>query len=112
MVTLIARPLAWEEKTLTVLRTRQLEICQKDLLSFPARSLFDPEATDADAEVLYDLSWDALESRRLNPMRRGEARLHTLEELRERVSGQFSRVMALLSPEEHTMLARAAIFGG
>ena len=112
MINPIARPLSWGEKTLTVRRTRELEACQNDLKGFPETFLFDPLATDADAEILYDLSWDALESRRLNPMRRGETALHTLEELRSRVAGQFSREMALLSPDEHTLLARAAIFGG
>ena len=98
------RPVRWPDRTLSVLRTSRLEACQKEMAGFGGVGLFDAEATDADAQRLYDESWYPEEDR--------EPRLYTLEELQIRVLSQFPAEMALLSQEEFTLTLKLAIFGG
>ena len=97
----------WADKTMSVLRTQQLEACEKDLAGLPERCLFDADCTDADAEDFYRLSFFPREDRS-----RKEWTLHTVEQLRVRVLSSFAPELALLSPEEHDLLVRLVLFGG
>ena len=69
-----ARPDSWADRTLSALRASRTEACEKERAGLGGVGLFDAEATDLDAERLFDQSWYAREER--------EKRLHTLEELR------------------------------
>lgn len=102
------RPLHWADKTMSVLRAEQLEACEKDLASLPVHGLFDAACGDTDAETLYDFSYYAAEDRAAF---RAPA-LHTAEGLRVRVLSSMAAESALLSPEEHDLLVRLALFGG
>ncbi len=103
------RPLHWADKTMSGLRARQLEACEKYLAGLSCHCLFDADCTDEDAESLYDLSWFASEEKRIAARKRS---LHTIEELRARVLGLFPAEFALLSEEEHDLMIRAALLGG
>ena len=98
------RPDRWRDRTLTLIRAGRLASCEKELAGLGGRGLFDEETTDLDAERLFDLSWMAEEEK--------EPRLHTVEELRKQVLGQFPAEFALLSPEEHDLAFKLAVFGG
>jgi len=100
-------PFHWADKTMSVLRTSQLEACEKSLAGLPCRCLFDSDCTDTDAEVFYQLSFYPREDRSS-----GEWTLHTVEQLRIRVLSSFAPELALLSPEEHDLLVRLVLFGG
>ena len=92
---------------MSVLRTRQLEACEKSLAGLPAYCLFDAACTDADAETFYKLSYFPREDASSR-----EWTLHTVEQLRVRVLSSFAPELALLSPEEHDLLVRLVLFGG
>ena len=100
-------PYHWADKTMSVLRTRQLEACEKSLAGLPAYCLFDAACTDADAETFYKLSYFPREDASSR-----EWTLHTVEQLRVRVLSSFAPELALLSPEEHELLVRLVLFGG
>ena len=99
-----ARPDSWADRTLSALRASRTEACEKELAGLGGVGLFDAEATDLDAERLFDQSWYAREER--------EKRLHTLEELRMRVLSQLPSEIGLVSPEEYTLIMKIAFFGG
>lgn len=99
-----ARPVRWTDRTLSVLRASRLEACEKELAGLGGLALFDPEASDADAERLFSQSYYAEE--------RKEVRLHTLEELRLQVLSQMPAEIGLLSEEEFPLAVKLALFGG
>jgi len=92
------------DRTLSVLRASRLEACGKELAGLGGFGLFDPEATDADAERLFEQSYYKEEDH--------EVRLHSLEELRMRVLSQFPAEMGLLNQDEFTLLLKLSLFGG
>ena len=106
-----SRPLPWADKTMSVMRADLLEACEKDLAGFPSHCLFDAESKDQDAESFYELSFFPEEDRL-----RADAgflpKLHTVQELRNRVLHQFAQETALLSVEEHDLLVRVTLMGG
>ena len=97
-------PDAWTDRTLTMLRAGRLESCRKDLAELGGRGLFEEETTDLDAERLFEQSWMKGEEK--------VPRLHTVEEMRGKVVGQFATEFALLSPEEHDLVLKMAVMGG
>ncbi len=102
------RPLHWADKTMSVMRAEQLEACEKDLASLPVHGLFDASCGDADAELLYEFSYYAAEDRAVS----APPVLHTVDDLRVRVLSSMAAESVLLSPEEHDLLVRLALFGG
>ncbi len=100
-------PYHWADKTMSVLRTSQLEACEKDLAGLPFLCLFDNECTDADAENFYAFSFFPREDRN-----RPAVMLHTVDDLRVRVLSSFAPELALLSTDEHDLLVRLVLFGG
>ncbi len=97
-------PDRWPDRTLTLLRAGRLESCRKDLAELGGRGLFEEETTDLDAERLFDQSWMKDEEK--------QPRLHTVEEMRSQVVGQFAPEFALLSPEDHDLVLKMAVMGG
>lgn len=96
--------LTWADKTMSVLKERQLEACENRLATLPAFGLFNG-CTDLNAEELYAVSYDAME----NPVCQ---ELHTARSLRAQVLTSLPREAALLSTEEHLLLDRLLALGG
>lgn len=66
------------DMTMTMLRIKQFEACERRLSAFPGVALFSPEATDADAQALLTASFD-------NATELSKRQLLTIEELRAAV---------------------------
>ena len=63
------------DMTMTMLRIRQFEACERRLSAFPGVALFDGKATDKDAQALLNASFD-------NMTHLGRRRLLTISELK------------------------------
>ena len=85
--------LTWADKTMSLMKERQLEACEDRLSSLPDFSLFD-DIDDTQAETLWACSFDAQE----NPRQR---ELHTIDALRGMVMRALPAEAALLSVAEH-----------
>ena len=96
--------LHWADKTMSVMRERQLEACEDRLAAYPAYGLFDG-CDDAHAEELWRLSYDAQE----HPV---TMRLHTVALLRRQVLEQLGAEAALLSVAEHQLVERLLVLDG
>ena len=96
--------LNWCEKTMSVLKERQLEACEKRLADTPSCGLFSG-CTDIEAQTLWDLSFYARE----NP---GIQMLHSIKELQQLVLCRIPREAALVSVQEHQLLERLLLFEG
>ena len=97
-------PDQWTDRTMTTLRAGRLEACERDLEGLGRSGLFEEGTTDLDAERLFDISWMKGEEK--------IPRLHTVEEMRAQVLGQFAQEFALLSPEEHDLVLKMSVIGG
>lgn len=95
---------------MSVMRADLLEACEKELAGFPSHCLFDAESTDVDAETFFDLSFYAEEDRL--SAARPAPKLHTIQELHNRVLHRFAQETALLSVEEHDLLVRLVLMAG
>lgn len=96
--------LTWADKTMSLMKERQLEACEDRLSSLPEFNLFD-EVDDSQAEVLWACSFDAQENPR-------QCELHTISALRSRVLLTLPAEAALLSIAEHQLLERMLALGG
>ena len=96
--------LTWADKTMSVMRTRELEACEERLSSLPAFGLFSG-CDDTNAEELWRISYDAQE----HPLCR---KLHTARDLTAMVMAQLPAEAALLSPKEHELMERLLAMGG
>lgn len=96
--------LTWADKTMSVLRERQLEACEGRLASLPSFGLFNG-CTDTNVETLYAISYDAQEHSVCT-------RLHTVKSLTAQVLARLPQECALLSAEEHMLLDRLLVLGG
>lgn len=96
--------LTWADKTMSVLRERQLEACENRLTRLPSFGLFSG-CTDLNVEELYAISYDALE----HPVCH---ELHTVKSLTTRILTALPAEAALLSTEEHMLLDRLLALGG
>ncbi len=93
----------WCEKTMSMLREKQFEACERRLSAHPSVSLFSPDATEQDAQKLWEGSYFRQEM---------AEKLVTIEELRERVWGQLATEVKYLSREESLLLERLLISEG
>ena len=96
--------LDWVDKTMSVLRTRQLEACEKRLAAFPAVGLFSG-CTDLDAAALWSISLEGMEHPALQ-------RMYTVRELQTKVMINLPAESALLSWPEEQLLGRLIMQGG
>lgn len=93
----------WCEKTMSMLREKQFEACERRLSVHPKISLFSPEATDSDAQKLWECSYYQKEMAQS---------LLTIEELRARVLEQMPVEVRFLSRGESMLLERLLISDG
>lgn len=98
------QPLTWADKTMSVLRARQLEACEERLSALPDFGLFSG-CDDGNAEELYAVSHEAQE----HPV---PTRLHTVQSLRAQVLSALPAEAALLTFEEHMLLERMLVLDG
>ncbi len=98
------RALNWCEKTMSVLREKQLEACEKRLSGYPKTGLFSG-CTLADIQDIWNISYYAME----NPEIR---RLHTVEEVKDLVMRRLPREISYISVREHMLLERLLTFEG
>lgn len=96
--------LTWADKTMSVLRARQLEACEARLARLPDIGLFDG-CDDVQVEKLWQCSFDAQE-------RPAHRVLHTTSMLQAQVLMNLPREVALLSVEEHQLLERLIVLDG
>ena len=96
--------LHWADKTMSILRERQLEASAARIAAYPAKGLFNG-CDDLMVEELWKHTYDALE----NP---NPTRLHTTRGLRRLVLAQLPAEAALLSVEEHELIERIFALGG
>ena len=92
----------WSDKTMSVMRERQLEACQDRLYRCPAAGIFDDLCED-EVQSLYHLSYYASEERRKAPGQR---------ELREKVLRNAPLEACYLSPGEDDLVKRMLRGGG
>lgn len=93
----------WCDKTMSMIREKQFEACERRLSAHPSISLFSKEATDADAQALLEGSYYRQEM--------GQD-LVTLRELRKMVLSQLDLEVMYLSREETAILERLLIEEG
>ncbi|MGN0763752.1 MAG: hypothetical protein ACI4MK_10185, partial [Aristaeellaceae bacterium] len=98
------QPLTWADKTMSVLRARQLEACEERLSALPDFGLFSG-CDDGRVEELYAASHEAQE-------RPVPTRLHTVQSLRAQVLSRLPAEAALLTFEEHMLLERLLVLDG
>ena len=94
----------WAEKTMSVLREKQYEACERRLSAYPPINLFAPEATDTQAQTLLECSYYQYEP--------GNEGLTTLKTLRRRVLRQLPLEALYLSRGESELLERLLIADG
>lgn len=95
----------WCEMTMSMMREKQFEACERRLVAHPGVSLFAPEATELDAQMLLSGSFETGAAP-------GGQRLATLEELRERVLERLPLEAVYISVSEMQLLERLLINEG
>ena len=96
--------LHWADKTMSVLKARQLEACESRLASLPDFGLFDG-CDESNVETLWACSFEAQEQ----PI---PTALHDPRKLQAKVLTTLPAEAALLSMEEHHLLDRLLALGG
>lgn len=102
--TLAAHELDWCEKTMSVLREKQFEACERRLSASPSINLFSSDATNADAQELLEYSFYHNEP--------GNDGLISLDGLRQKVLDQLSLEALYLSQGEGALLERLLVAQG
>lgn len=92
----------WCEMTMSMMREKQFEACERRLFAYPSVSLFSEEATDFDAMRLLSGSFENVR----------ENRLITLRELRERVMFRLPLEAQYVSMGEMQLLERLLMNNG
>lgn len=96
--------LTWADKTMSVLKERQLEACEDRLSRLPDFGLFEG-CDDLNVEQLWQCSFEAEE----HPV---PTMLHTAAQLQRQVLIALPAEAALLSVEEHQLLERLIVLDG
>jgi len=98
------QPMPWSDKTMSVLRTHQLESCEKRLGEFPEQGIF-TVGGEAIAADLWKLSFDGQEHPAL-------VRMHTMQEMQAHVMLQAPAEFTLLSQPETELVENMLQHGG
>lgn len=95
----------WCEMTMSMMREKQFEACERRLFAHPGVGLFAPEATQADAQALLAGSFDDMH---------GKSRftLVTLEELRAAVLDRLPEEALYISASEMQLVEKLLINDG
>lgn len=96
--------LHWADKTMSVLKARQLEACESRLAALPDFGLFSG-CDESNVEDLWAISFEAQEQ----PV---PTVLHTPRQLQAQVLASLPAEAALLSPEEHHLVERILALEG
>ena len=95
----------WCERTMSMMREKQFEACERRLFAHPGVSLFSPEATEQDAQRLFQGSYE-------DEHGMSSFALITLDELRRRVSERLSLEAVYISVAEMQLLERLLMNDG
>lgn len=96
--------LTWADKTMSVLKARQLEASESRLAQLPPFGLFSG-CDDSNVEQLFAISYDAQEQPRATA-------LHTATQLKKLILTRLPQEAALLSFEEHALVERLLALEG
>lgn len=91
----------WCDRTMSMMREKQFEACERRLFAHPGVCLFSPEATETDAQMLLEGSYE-----------KADNRLVTLEELRRRVMERLPLEVLYIGVNEMQMLERLLLNDG
>lgn len=91
------------DMTMSMMREKQYEACERRLFSHPRTALFAPEATELDAQALFENSFD------FTP---GRERLCTLDELRAAVLVRMPLEAAYVGAGERQLLEKLFLNDG
>lgn len=94
----------WGEKTMSMLREKQYEACERRLSSFPSVNLFSPDANDIFAQDILEASFFANEP--------GNDGLATIATLRDKVLAMLPTEVLYLSRGESDLLERLLVSNG
>jgi len=89
----------WSELTMSMMREKQFEACERRLFAHPGVSLFAPEATEADAQVLLTDSYEDVRGL-------SHQMLMTLDQLRTLVAARLPLEAVYVSVSEMQLLER------
>ena len=95
----------WCEMTMSMMREKQFEACERRLFAHPGVSLFADEATDADAQQLLSGSFEDYKGR-------GKTELVTLDNLRRKVADRLPQEAMYIGVGEMQLLERLLIGNG
>ncbi|NLV59542.1 MAG: hypothetical protein GXY67_12355 [Clostridiales bacterium] len=93
----------WGEKTMSMMREKQFEACERRLSAHPGLSLFSPDTTDVEVQALMDSSYYHQEM---------DQTLVTVENLRKQVFTMLPTETLYLSQGESQLLERLLISDG
>ena len=93
--------LAWPDKTMSVIQQRQLEACEERLNALPDFGVFEG-CTDANAEELWRISYDAQEEPHAFS-------LHSADGLAAHILGRMDLEATLLTHAEYDMVQRLVV---
>ena len=91
----------WCDRTMSMMREKQFEACERRLFAHPGVCLFSPEATELDVQMLLEGSYE-----------KDENQLMTLAQLRERVMERLPLEVLYVGVNEMQMLERLLINEG
>ena len=91
----------WSDRTMSMMREKQFEACERRLFAHPGVCLFSPEATELDAQMLLEGSYE-----------QDTGRLITLGELRDRVMVRLPLEVTYIGVSEMQMLERLLMNDG
>lgn len=94
----------WRDKTMTAIRSDQLDGIEDSLYSLSPANLFDDTISAEKLHELYCFSYYAAEE--------GDNRLYSVSELQNRVLSGLSEELKYLTTAEDTLLSRAVALGG
>ncbi len=100
----VAHEADWYEKTMSMLREKQFEACERRLSTYPEGGLFDPGTTDAQAQDLLSCSFYQSEP--------GNEGLATIESLRQKVLERLPVEALYLSRGESALMERLLVAEG
>lgn len=92
----------WCDKTMTVLKENQIEICEKHMDAQPAKGLFDEDCSACDSQTYWDTSFFREE-------RGAVTQLYSCDEMRQIVLAQLEREYQLLSVSEQELMEQMLI---
>ncbi len=93
------------DMTMSMLRAKQFEACERRLHACPQKALFSTDATDADAQALLVASFD-------NDSGLSQRRLLTIAELRAAVLSRLPLEAQFLDVDERYLLGLLVTYGG